>query len=72
MKPTTLAAILARHAAWCRDEPGGERANLLGADLRWADLGGANLRWADLSGADLRGVMGVDAEIIAAATGATP
>lgn len=31
------------------------RANLYGADLRWADLRGANLYGADLYGADLRG-----------------
>ena len=45
---------LAKHAAWLRDEDGGERLDLSGANLRWADLSGANLRGADLSGANLR------------------
>jgi uncharacterized protein YjbI with pentapeptide repeats len=31
------------------------RANLRGADLRWANLRGADLRWANLSGANLFG-----------------
>ena len=48
-----LAKILELHKKWLNGEEGGERANLSGADLRWANLSGANLRWADLSGADL-------------------
>jgi len=56
-----LAAVLQKHAAWLQSEEGGERANLRGADLRWAnlrevDLGGADLREADLRRADLREV----------------
>ena len=55
-----LAEILAAHKLWLADEPNGRRANLrnanlIGADLRDADLSGANLRYADLSGADLSG-----------------
>lgn len=51
---TTLAAILANHALWLKDQ-GGERADLREADLREADLRWANLRWANLREADLRG-----------------
>jgi uncharacterized protein YjbI with pentapeptide repeats len=57
------------HGKWLRDEDGGERADLSGADLSEADLSGpisrgrslggqslwANLSGADLSRADLRG-----------------
>jgi len=55
-----LQDILKKHGMWLRNEKGGERANLSGADLRGADLSeanlrGANLRGADLSGADLSG-----------------
>lgn len=39
-----LDIILAKHTAWLRGEPAGQRADLCGADLR-----GANLRRADLS-----------------------
>lgn len=61
---TELKAIIYKHAKWIRDEDGGERADLYGADLRGADLCdadlyganlyGANLRDADLRGANLR------------------
>ena len=53
MTQEELAKILELHKKWLNGEEGGERANLSGADLRWANLSGANLRWADLSGADL-------------------
>lgn len=33
--------ILQRHAKWLKNEEGGERANLRGADLQDADLQGA-------------------------------
>ena len=55
MDKQTLDSILALHGRWLRDEPGGQRATLRGADLRGADLRGANLLGADLRGADLRG-----------------
>jgi hypothetical protein len=53
--PEELQTILARHAAWLRNEPEGTRADLSGADLSGADLSGANLSRADLSRADLSG-----------------
>ena len=51
--------VLQRHAKWLKNEEGGEKANLRGAelwdaDLRDADLRGADLRDANLRGADLR------------------
>ena len=46
--------VLQRHAKWLKNEEGGEKANLWGADLRDANLRDANLRDADLRGADLR------------------
>jgi len=49
-----LKPILEQHALWLADPSTGKRANLQGANLRWADLQGANLREADLQGADLR------------------
>ena len=53
MTPDQLKMILSAHEAWLRDEDGGERAVLTGADLRGADLSGANLRCANLTEADL-------------------
>ena len=50
-----LKLILERHKKWLKNEVGGERANLRGADLSWTDLSGTDLRGADLSGANLRG-----------------
>jgi len=47
--------ILEKHARWTRSEPGGERADLRGADLRRANLQGAYLRGAYLQGAYLQG-----------------
>ena len=54
MDATNLTDILTKHAAWLRDEPGGERATLCRADLYAANLCGANLCGADLYGANLR------------------
>ena len=50
-----LQEIIKSHGRWLRNEEGGERADLSGADLRSADLSGADLRSADLSGAYLSG-----------------
>jgi hypothetical protein len=57
---TELKSVVENHGKWLRDEVGGSRAYLRGADLRGADLSraylrGAYLRWAYLRGADLRG-----------------
>ena len=54
-----LQEIIKSHGRWLRNEEGGERAdlsgaNLRGADLRDADLSDAYLRGANLRGADLR------------------
>ena len=47
-------AILQRHAKWLQsDGEEGEKANLSGTDLRYADLSNANLSYADLRYADL-------------------
>ena len=51
--------VLQRHAKWLKNEEGGEKADLQGANLRdanlWdADLQGANLRDANLRDANLR------------------
>lgn len=55
MEAEKLSKILELHKKWINNEPGGEQANLRGADLRIANLGEANLRGADLWRADLRG-----------------
>ena len=49
-----LQEIIKSHGRWLRNEEGGERADLSGANLRGADLRGADLRDADLSDAYLR------------------
>ena len=54
MKQDELNAILDKHTKWLRDEDGGARADLHGADLRYADLYGADLRYANLRYANLR------------------
>jgi len=69
MNASELKVILDKHSKWSKDSTTGTRAdlsdadliganlreaNLIGADLRDADLRGANLRGANLSGADLR------------------
>jgi len=51
----TLTETLRLHFLWLVDAPGGQRADLRGADLSDADLRGADLRGANLSGAALRG-----------------
>ena len=55
MTKEQLNEILEKHKKWLNDEPGGERANLRGADLFEANLFGANLRGADLFEANLLG-----------------
>ena len=55
--------VLQRHAKWLKNEEGGEKANLRGADLWGADLRGANLRGANLWDADLRGANLRDADL---------
>ena len=54
MNPDTLKLILEKHLLWCKDLPGGERANLTGANLARADLACANL--ADANLAQSRGI----------------
>lgn len=54
----TVAEILRLHSLWLTDDPGGERANLMNADLSFANLintnlDNANLRNANLINADL-------------------
>ena len=48
-----LEVFLRKHELWLANEEGGERANLKGADLGWANLGWADLKGANLDGADL-------------------
>ena len=55
MNARKLKKILDLHAKWLKDEKGGIRANLSGADLSCANLRCANLRDADLHGSDLSG-----------------
>jgi hypothetical protein len=50
-----LKAICDKHIRWLRNEDGGERAYLSGANLSEANLYGANLYEANLSGANLYG-----------------
>ena len=66
-----LNNILEKHTMWLNHEPGGERANLRGADLsganlRGADLSGANLSLSDLGGANLTGADLRGADLIGA------
>ena len=44
-----LCKILEEHERWIDDEEEGEKADLSGANLSYAELIGANLRGADLS-----------------------
>lgn len=65
MTKEQLNGVLEKHKKWIKNEPGGERADLQGANLQranlykvdlWgADLRGANLREATFWGADLQG-----------------
>ena len=43
-----LSEILKKHLSWINDEPGGEKADLSYANLRYADLSYADLRSANL------------------------
>lgn len=68
MTQKELRKILDKHIDWLNEEDGGERADLVGAnlrslDLRYADLSEANLFDADLSGANLRGVSLIGADL---------
>ena len=58
-----LKKIIEKHEKWLKDQEGGERANLCGADLRGANLCGANLRGANLCDANLRGANLCDANL---------
>jgi len=53
MTAEQLAEVIAAHLEWLKDATKGRRADLSGANLRWANLREANLRWANLRGADL-------------------
>lgn len=63
MNQEQLKETLQKHILWLNGKDGGEKADLHGADLRWADLHwvclasadlrGANLECADLEGANL-------------------
>ena len=55
MTQEELRTILEKHKKWLNDVPGGEYANLEGANLERADLEGANLERADLEDANLKG-----------------
>ena len=57
MTKEELDKIIENHKIWINDNTKGERADLSGADLRWADLSGANLRWADLNGAKIEDII---------------
>jgi uncharacterized protein YjbI with pentapeptide repeats len=48
-----LAEVIELHGKWLRDDDGGSRANLYGANLSHANLSRANLYGADLSRANL-------------------
>ena len=50
-----LKKVIELHVKWLNDESDGERANLKGANLSWANLEEANLSWANLSWANLKG-----------------
>jgi hypothetical protein len=53
MDANKLMGVLEKHAKWWRNEEGGEKADLRGANLRKADLFDVDLRGADLRGADI-------------------
>ncbi|EAF8704900.1 hypothetical protein AX864_15545, partial [Listeria monocytogenes] len=52
MNQAELDVVIEKHEKWLRDGYG-ERANLRGANLSYADLSCANLSYADLSCANL-------------------
>ena len=49
-----LKEILRLHKLWLEDNNDGQRANLSGSNLRYADLSDSNLSDSNLSGSDLR------------------
>ena len=51
---TNLTETLRLHGLYLAGDPAGKRADLHGANLRFANLHGADLRGADLSDADFR------------------
>ena len=53
MDKKELNKILKLHKMWLNEEVGGQKANLSGADLRWANLYEANLSGSNLRGSDL-------------------
>ena len=53
-KGKALPAILVDHKLWLAGK-GGERANLIGASLKYANLKGVNLEDANLSSANIKG-----------------
>lgn len=57
MTQDELIQIINMHKKWLNGEPGGERADLEGANLEDTDLRGMNLRHTDLRGADLKGAI---------------
>ena len=68
MTQKELGEILDKHTKWLNEEDGGERANLLGADLRGlnlrkANLSEANLLEANFLGAYLRGASLIGADL---------
>ena len=61
--PDEIASILKLHKCWLTGEPGGVRANLIGASLDGANLNGANLDGASLIGANLDGASLIGASL---------
>ena len=53
MTQEELQTILEKHKKWLNNVPGGERANLAGANLKYANLEDADLEYANLAGANL-------------------
>ena len=58
-----LKKIIEKHKKWLKNQEGGERADLRGANLCGANLCGANLCGADLCDANLRGADLCDADL---------
>ena len=63
MNKEELKNILKKHEDWINGIDGGKRANLIRADLRYANLKGANLKDADLRYANLKGANLEDADL---------
>lgn len=55
MDQIDISKIVSKHGKWAHGEEGGERANLMNADLRGAELVDVDLRRANLSGVNLKG-----------------